>query len=304
MRKRLIVTTGLLLALFGLLAMNAVATLAASADVVEPLGFYASAPDGWQSKGVGTLLKWERERDTCDALKGLKGYRVMYVSRGALGEKTFETGMVFFPTRGSAPKAGRSVMAWDHGTAGVGESAAPSRYPWLYPTDEAYPWDWSARWVGHLGRMGYVVACPDYEGLGTPDPHTYMNAESQARSTIDAVRAARQLAGKMGVRVSREWGVAGHSQGGMSALAAAEWAPSYAKELSLLATVAVSPATEMPTLLSLCGTSDAWPYLGYCAAGIQAVDPDFDVAELCGPGSCRTSIRRRTTSMTSGSGTF
>ena len=168
--------------------------------------FYQTAPTGWKAKPVGTLLKYQRIQKSWPALATLKGYRVMYVSRGALGDKVFETAAVYFPTKGRAPAGGRRVMAWDHGTCGVGDSAAPSRYPWLYPEPVTAPWDWYAQWVGKLGRMGYIVTCPDYEGLGTPGPHPYLHAASEGQATIDAVRAARQLAAKLGVRASASAG--------------------------------------------------------------------------------------------------
>jgi len=246
--------------------------------------FYQSAPAGWKAKPVGTLLKFQRTRRSCPALNGLEGYRVMYVSRGALGHKVFETGMVFLPASGRVPRAGRPVVAWDHGTSGVSDSSAPSRYPWLYPEPASTPWDWYAQWVGKLGRMGYVVTCPDYEGLGTPGLHTYLHAAAEARATIDAVRAARQLAARLGVATSRRWGVAGHSQGGQAALASAENATSYGKGLSLKATVAVAPAVEIATINALSAADPiGWPYIGYTAWGIKAISPGFDFAKFCGP---------------------
>jgi len=279
MRRHLIAV----LALCGGLLIGGAA--ASAAQAAAPLTFYQTAPAGWQSKPVGTLLKWQRERHSWPALTTLKGYRIMYVSRGALDEKVFETGMVYLPTSGSAPRGGRRVMAWDHGTSGVGDSAAPSRYPWLYPEPDATPWDWYAQWVGKLGRMGYVVTCPDYEGLGTPGLHTYLNAGAEGRATIDAVRAARELSARLGVRTSRRWGVAGHSQGGQAALAAAEIArTSYGDGLSLRATVAVCPAVEIATINAM-SAADAigWPYVGYTAWGIRAIDPSFDFSTFCGP---------------------
>ena len=183
------------------------------------------------------------------------------------------------------PPGGRPVVAWDHGTCGVGDSATPSRYPWLYPGPVSTPWDWYAQWVGKLGRMGYVVACPDYEGLGTPGLHTYLHAASEGRATVDAVRAAKHLAGELGVATSNCWGVAGHSQGGQAALAAAELAATtYGKGLSLKATVAVAPAVEIATINGLSAVDPfAWPYVGYTAWGIRALDPSFDFATFCGP---------------------
>jgi hypothetical protein len=279
MKKRLVA----LLLGCGVLLLGAL--VASSAGAAASLTFYKSAPAGWQAKPVGTLLKWHRERHSWPALATLRGYRVMYVSRGALGKKVFETGMVYLPTRGTVPPGGRPVMAWDHGTSGVGDSAAPSRYPWLYPEPDATPWDWYAQWVGKLGRMGYVVTCPDYEGLGTPGLHTYLNAGAEGRATIDAVRAARQLAAGLGVRTSKRWGVAGHSQGGQASVAAAELAhTSYGDGLSLRATVAVCPAVEIATINPMSATDPiAWPYVGYTAWGIRAIDPAFDFSTFCGP---------------------
>jgi hypothetical protein len=279
MRKGLVA----LLLSCGVLVVGAIVTPASGA--VASLSFYKTAPAGWQAKPAGTLLKWQRERHSWPALATLKGYRVMYVSRGALGEKVFETGMVFLPTRGTVPPDGRPVMAWDHGTSGVGDSAAPSRYPWLYPEPDSTPWDWYAQWVGRLGRMGYVVTCPDYEGLGTPGIHSYMNAGAEGRATIDAVRAARRLAARLGVRTSKRWGVAGHSEGGQAGLAAAELArTAYGSGLSLKASVAVAPAVEIATITPITATDPgAWPYIGYTAWGIRALDASFDFSTFCGP---------------------
>ena len=270
----------LLVCLGALLMGGMMATVAGARSA----SFYQTAPTGWKAKPVGTLLKYQRIQKSWPALATLKGYRVMYVSRGALGDKVFETAAVYFPTKGRAPAGGRRVMAWDHGTCGVGDSAAPSRYPWLYPEPVSAPWDWYAQWVGKLGRMGYIVTCPDYEGLGTPGPHPYLHAASEGRATIDAVRAARQLAAKLGVRVSARWGVAGHSQGGQAALAAAELAGTYGKGLSLMASVAVAPAVEIATVNGMSAVDPiGWPYVGYTAWGIRALYPDFDFATFCGP---------------------
>jgi len=284
MRKSLLVYTNMLLMTCAVLIVSAVSVPAATASTIpSPLSFYQSAPSGWQSQPVGTLLKWQYEPASCSALNGLTGYRVMYVSTGALGAKVFETGMVYFPTSGTVPAAGRPVVAWDHGTSGVGDSAAPSRYPWLYPEPVSDPWDWYAQWVGGVGRQGYIVTCPDYEGLGTPGLHTYLNAAAEGTATIDAVRAARQLASTLGVRASTRWGVSGASQGGQAALAAAEMASTYGKGLSLQATVAVAPAVELGTIIPGSATDPiGYPYIGYVAWGIKAICPSFNFATFCG----------------------
>jgi len=281
-RFKLCLALGVALMLGGTLVGAAIG--AAPAQARASLSFYSHAPSGWQQRPVGTLLKWQRSTATWPCLAGLRGYRVMYVSRGALGEKVFETGMVYLPAGHAPSRGGYRVMVWDHGTSGVGDGAAPSRYAWLYPEPVSTAWDWYAQWVGKLGRMGYVVACPDYEGMGTPGLATYLNAASEGRATIDAVRAARALAARLGEATSIRWGVSGHSQGGQAALAAAEMASTYGKGLSLRATIAFAPAVDLQDQFPRNATNAVeWPYIGYVAWGIKAIDPTFDVTSICGP---------------------
>ena len=284
MRRRFKTGLCFLITVSVVLTVAATGTAAAKTQTIpSPITFYDHAPSGWRAEPVGTLLKWERVTASWPALHGLRGYRVMYVSRGALNEKVFETGMVYFPIGVPAPGSGFRLVAWDHGTSGVGDSAAPSRYPWLYPEPVSTPWDTYAQWVGKVGRMGYIVACPDYEGLGTPGLHTYLNAAAEGRATIDAVRAARHLAVRLGVRVSTRWAVTGHSQGGQAALATAELARTYGKGLKLRGTVAAAPAVEMATIIPLSASEwMGYPYSGYTAWGIRAIDPTFDFSTFCG----------------------
>ena len=39
---------------------------------------------------------------------------------------------------------------------------------------------------------GYVIIAPDYEGLGTPGVHPYLNLSSEAKSALAAVKAAKE----------------------------------------------------------------------------------------------------------------
>ena len=62
---------------------------------------------------------------------------------------------------------------------------------------------------------GYAVVAPDYQGLGTPGGHPYMNARSQLHTVVDAVRAIHHL---KPYSFSKNWYVMGHSQGGQHLL--------------------------------------------------------------------------------------
>ena len=291
MKRHLPVIAVLLGLLAAALFAGASVPAPAAAGSAAPLTFYHRAPAGWQAKPTGALLKWQRETRLSGVLHGLSAYRVMYVSRGALngparGGKVFETAMVFVPKAGPVPSGGRPIVAWGHGTSGVGDSAAPSRYPWLYPEPASTPWLVYGAFVGKVGRMGYIVTCPDYEGMGTPGLPTYLNAGAEGRAMIDAVRAARHLAARLGVPASKSWAAAGHSQGGQASLAAAEMATTYGRGLSLKGVVALAPGANLQQVMEASVTLPDWyPYLGYVAWGIKADDSagSFRFSDVLGP---------------------
>lgn len=72
-----------------------------------------------------------------------------------------------------------------------------------------------------FAARGYVVVASDYLGYGRSSfpYHPYLHAESQARTAIDALRAARTLLARLGVSESGRLFVTGYSQGGHAALA-------------------------------------------------------------------------------------
>src|SRR5690606_12354078 len=137
------------------------------------------------------------------------------------------SGTVTVPA-GEPPEGGWPVISWAHGTTGVGDACAPSAHSvggpardYLAVTDPVI-----ARWV----TGGYAVVATDYEGLGTPGGHPYMNGISAAHTVTDIVRAARELDSRIGAK----WAVAGHSQGGHAALFTAAQGAEYAPELDLV----------------------------------------------------------------------
>jgi len=253
--------------------------------------FYDTPPSGWQAKDPGTLLKYTEVTRTWPSLQDLTAYRIMYVSLGATdgfshGGKVFETGMVYIP-KATAPAAGWPVLAWGHGTSGVGDSAAPSKYPWLYPEPKSSPWPEYANFVAEAAGLGCIVTCPDYEGMGTPGLATYLNIDSESHSMIDAVRAARDLATQLSVPASTAWAAAGHSQGGGAAIGAAQIAATYAPELDMRGTVAFAPAGAKwsSKFLEKNMTGPDWyPYMGYMAWGMKAIDTQhqFKLRDLVG----------------------
>jgi hypothetical protein len=64
------------------------------------------------------------------------------------------------------------VVTWGHGTTGIGDGCAPTRYD--NPQDVTTIDPLLQRWIG----AGYAVVRTDYEGLGTPGTHPYLIGRS------------------------------------------------------------------------------------------------------------------------------
>lgn len=163
---------------------------------------------------------------------------VSYVSENGSGNPIVVTGTVAIPP-GTAPEGGWPVLSWAHGTTGIADECAPSRDTVDGPVHD-YVGAVSAtldQWV----QDGYVVVQTDYEGMGTPGDHTYLNARSESNAVTDIVRAARHLDPAVGSR----WVVGGHSQGGAAAISTSELAVDYAPELTLLGAISVAPGSGL-----------------------------------------------------------
>jgi pimeloyl-ACP methyl ester carboxylesterase len=123
-----------------------------------------------------------------------------------------------------------------------------------------------------LLSQGYGVVITDYEGLGTPGAHTYVNRASEAHAVLDAARAARQL---QGTKISGDGPVAayGYSQGGGAAAAAAEIADEYAPELDLVGTYAGAPPADLKKTLEQVDGTILTGVIGYTLNGLLNSDP-------------------------------
>lgn len=192
--------------------------------------------------------------------EGLHGtlYRVMYHSRSVQGADIAVTGLVVVP-EGPAPAGGWPVMSWAHGTTGIADSCAPS-------LDAAGSFGFANRFLDD----GWVVVATDYEGLGTPGRHPYVVGDSEARGVIDNVRAAASL----GVELSGEYVVWGHSQGGHAAMFALDIAREWAPELNLLGVVAGAPPSQLNLVYDYLIDSPYKYYLLMVGAAINAAYGD------------------------------
>ncbi|MEO3745475.1 lipase family protein [Plantactinospora sp. B5E13] len=156
-----------------------------------------------------------------------QAWRIMYRSDGVHGTPIAVTGYLVVP-RGARPEGGWPIIAWGHGTTGVGPDCAPSRQPELGGYDSI---------IARFLRDGYAVVATDYAGLGLPGQlHNFLQKYTLARSMIDSVLAARNVSSEVG----RQWFAAGHSEDGLPALGAGEIATRRAPQLQFQGVVPVA----------------------------------------------------------------
>jgi alpha-beta hydrolase superfamily lysophospholipase len=183
----------------------------------------------------GSIIRIEPMRG---APMGASAFRVLYRSKDRNGDTIAVSGVIVVP-RGNAPRGGRPVVAWAHGTTGIARKCAPSLRPTVYQT---------MRGLRDLLARGYIVTATDYPGLGTIGPHPYLIGVSEGRAVLDSVRAARNF---KNASASERFALWGHSQGGHAVLFAGELAPSYSPELRLVGIAAAAPATELGPLMKM-----------------------------------------------------
>jgi pimeloyl-ACP methyl ester carboxylesterase len=153
-------------------------------------------------------------------------WQIIYQSENATGETIAVSGTILVPTTpwlfGERP-----IIGFSAATRGLGDSCAPS-----FTLSNGI--DYEGASIASILKMGWAVAISDYEGLGTPRPHTYMVEHSQGRVALDVIRAAQRLPE---ARLSPDAPVAlmGYSQGGGAAGWAAQLASTYAPELKIIA---------------------------------------------------------------------
>jgi dienelactone hydrolase len=178
---------------------------------------------------------------------GLTGGSVVeYWMTGSNGTPRRASGALFVPP-GRPPAGGWPIMAYDHGTSGLGPGCGGQSGPGL-GTEEGPV---ETRILQYFESKGFAVVAPDYLGLGRFDtgPHPYLERDTEATATIDLVRAARATHPEL----SRAWSVIGLSQGGQAALGTAHLQRTYAPDLDYRGTIAVDPESGLEDVLPAAG---------------------------------------------------
>ena len=183
--------------------------------------FYESVMNMRPSGKLGQVIKNEQIKTS---IKGAQAWKIAYISSDVGERKTIATALIIAPV-GPAPKEGRPILAWAHGTTGSAQNCGPSQI--IDPTRELNEYflmdgnSWTDFGIPNGQEFineGYVVVATDYQGLGGGGKHQYAVAGTNGRDVINAARAASSMkvvgAGKKTI-------LYGWSQGGGATIAAA-----------------------------------------------------------------------------------
>jgi hypothetical protein len=195
-----------------------------------------------------------------------RAWRVLYRSTSTNGRPTAVTGTVLVPD-GEYASGARPLVGYSVGTRGIADRCAPSRTLATGREPEADT-------LQSLLERGWAVSLTDWEGFGTPGDHTYVVGRAEGQATLDAMRAARRLAGT-GLSPAGPLALLGYSQGGHSAAWAAQVQPSYAPELRLAGAATGAVPSDLQRVADNVDGGHAAGLVLYAAVGMNAAYPEL-----------------------------
>jgi hypothetical protein len=103
-----------------------------------------------------------------------------------------------------------------------------------------------------FSASGYMVAFPDYIGLGDGEKHhLYLHVETEAAAAIDLLRAVKELNAKENAKQSKYLFLTGYSQGGHATLATLKvMQEKYPSEFTVTASAPMSGAYDLAGIQS------------------------------------------------------
>ena len=242
--------------------------------------FY-TPPDPLPPGAPGDLIRTEPSRLVLEPSGQLGAImadatRIMYRSTDVHGNPMAVTGTYFEPYNDWPGGGPRPLIVYGPGTQGQGDQCAPSRQfnqgiHWRPYLDLAF--NYEELFVSTMVARGFAIVMTDYQGLGTPGLHTYVDRVPQGDAMLDAARAAKKLPG---TSLDPDGPLAfwGYSQGGGAAASAAELASSYAPELKVVGTYAGAPPADLKELFPYADGSVLVGAVGYALNSVMTAYPE------------------------------
>lgn len=216
-----------------------------------------------QPTGSGAIIKAEALSESDPAMPAEAGsaQRITYRSRSGVDDSNnFVTGTVYVP-RSAAPPGGYHIVVYGQALT----ASSPN-------CESPQPPATSATAINALLKAGYVVAVPDYQGLGNPAKaerryYPTLDSTTGGYNLLDAVRATSKL---MPDNTSPIWVAVGEVQGGQAAWALNELSDNYGFQ-HMRGSVSISPIAELSGLADAAAQGTLTPeqqrvYIAYLAA--------------------------------------
>ncbi|MFD4441361.1 lipase family protein [Nocardia sp. NPDC058519] len=229
------------------------------------------------SETAGTVVGVESLSAAATLPGSARAERLLYRSTTAGDQPTTTSAAVYFPA-GEAPQGGWPVIAWAHGTVGLGDDCA---YSVAGPAAVERDWAYLGTWL----NQGYAIVAADYAGLGGPGEHPYLNGIAEAHNVVDAVRAATEQYPSL----SNKWAVVGQSQGGGAAVFTARYATEFGgPDLDYRGAVGTGVPAYIEDVIGLIGpgmppialSSHLTAYVLYILSGLRTTYPDLNIDGL------------------------
>ena len=243
------------------------------AQTTHAAAFYVP-PSPLPVREHGKVIRSRRLTDAAALPSAARNLLVMYHSTSEDGKDVAVTGTIAIPA-GDPPPGGWPVTTWTHGTTGIAPLCAPSLDTPNGPEHQFLGMHEVV--MDDYVKRGYVVVATDYEGLGPPGLHPFLQGASEAHGALDIIRAAREIDPRIGAR----YVAIGHSQGGQADLFTAALGPAYVPELKLLGNVALAPASHIAaTLQAMMQASTPSYALGYAMYVLESFASNHPGIEL------------------------